>query len=898
MPESHAGSPALPDVIASPAPVGGRRLLFAGLVIATIIAVMWLMVVALAADGLDGLDFVLLGLFLVTLPWTVIGFWNAAIGFLILRFADDSVAAVTPAAARIRGDEPITASVALIVCIRNEDPARVIRNLAPMLDGLTPVGDRFHLYVLSDTSDRATAAAEEARFGDLAEQRRGRVAVTYRRRDDNAGFKAGNIRDFCLRWGGAHDFAVTLDADSFIPASAILRMVRIMQAAPEIGILQGLVVGMPSTSAFARIFQFGMRLAMWSYTTGSAWWQGDCGPHWGHNSVLRLKPFIAHCNIPPLQQGAFLGGRLGGHILSHDQIEAVLMRRAGYEVRVLPEEHLGWEENPPTLLEFIRRDIRWCQGNMQYWHFLTLPGLKFVSRYQLGFAILMFLGSPAWIGLLVLGTIGVVRAERPSAFMAPDAGLAVLVIILVMWFAPKIATVIDSLTRAQARRRYGGGWRFLVNVFTETIFFLLLSPIMWFAHTVFLATLVFGGSVGWGGQARDDHAVPVSLALAALWPQTVLGCACLAALAVAASAAIPYALLIAGGLALAVPLCVITASPAVGAALLRAGIGRLPEEIAPSPLDALALPALEMADRKSQDFSSPSPLVGEGRGGGSGDLGEAVPHSPTPTPDPSPQGGGEKNRRREATMMLDGVRAVRGVIRSLRIYYGDRERRGALDRHYRRFVADGDLVFDIGGHVGDRVASFRRLGARVVAVEPQPALATTLRLLYGRDKAVTVVEAAVGRVEGAIALKLNLANPTVSTASEAFIAAARDAPGWEGQRWTRTIEVPMTTLDALIARHGVPRFIKIDVEGYEAEVLAGLAAPVAALSFEFTTIQRDIARACIARCAAIGYCGFTASLGENLAFVHERKLAADEIAAWLTGLPDRANSGDIYATLP
>jgi FkbM family methyltransferase len=247
--------------------------------------------------------------------------------------------------------------------------------------------------------------------------------------------------------------------------------------------------------------------------------------------------------------------------------------------------------------------------------------------------------------------------------------------------------------------------------------------------------------------------------------------------------------------------------------------------------------------------------------------------------------------------MFDSVRAARGVIRSLRIYYGDRQRRGALDRHYARFVAKGDLVFDIGSHVGDRVAAFRRLGARVIAVEPQPALATTLRLLYGRDKAVTVVESAVGQAPGTIALRLNLDNPTVSTASEDFIAAAHDAPGWEGQHWTRTVDVPITTLDALIAHHGAPRFIKIDVEGYEAEVLAGLSAPVAALSFEFTTIQRDIARACVARCAAIGYGAFEASLGESLAFVYGHKLAAAEIADWLTGLPDRANSGDIYATL-
>lgn len=247
--------------------------------------------------------------------------------------------------------------------------------------------------------------------------------------------------------------------------------------------------------------------------------------------------------------------------------------------------------------------------------------------------------------------------------------------------------------------------------------------------------------------------------------------------------------------------------------------------------------------------------------------------------------------------MFDAVRTARGVIRSLRIYYGGRSRRGALDRHYGRFVAAGDLVFDIGSHVGDRVAAFRRLGARVVAVEPQPALARTLRLLYGRDKAVTVVESAAGGAPGRVALKLNLDNPTVSTASEAFIAASRGVPGWEGQQWTRTVDVPVITLDALIARHGRPRFIKIDVEGFEADVLEGLAAPVTALSFEFTTIQRDVARACIARCAAIGYRAFAASLGESLAFAHERMLDADEIAAWLMGLPASANSGDIYATL-
>ena len=242
-------------------------------------------------------------------------------------------------------------------------------------------------------------------------------------------------------------------------------------------------------------------------------------------------------------------------------------------------------------------------------------------------------------------------------------------------------------------------------------------------------------------------------------------------------------------------------------------------------------------------------------------------------------------------------RTWRGVIRSLRIYYGNRGRRAAMDDLYGRFVRSGDLVFDLGAHVGDRIASFRRLGARVVAVEPQPALVTTLRLLYGRDRKVTIEPAAIGRVSGTVALKLNVDNPTVSTASEDFVRAADGAPGWEDQTWSATIRVPLTTLDALIERHGTPSFIKIDVEGFEAEALAGLSRAVKALSFEFTTIQRDVAFACLARCTALGYRRYKAALGESQTFVQQEWRTVEDIARWLKELPAEANSGDIYATL-
>jgi FkbM family methyltransferase len=245
----------------------------------------------------------------------------------------------------------------------------------------------------------------------------------------------------------------------------------------------------------------------------------------------------------------------------------------------------------------------------------------------------------------------------------------------------------------------------------------------------------------------------------------------------------------------------------------------------------------------------------------------------------------------------DAWQAARGVIRSLRIYYGDRGRRDAMDRLYGQFVRRDDLVFDIGAHVGDRIGAFRRLGARVVAVEPQPALAATLRLLYGRDRAVAIERTAIGSREGEIELMLNVKNPTVSTASEDFLRAADGAPGWEGQAWTRRIRVPLTTLDALISRHGMPTFMKIDVEGFEAQALAGLTKPVNALSFEFTTIQRDVAMACIDRCHALGYRRYNAALGESQVFDFAQWQTGPEIARWLMALPPEANSGDIYAQL-
>lgn len=240
---------------------------------------------------------------------------------------------------------------------------------------------------------------------------------------------------------------------------------------------------------------------------------------------------------------------------------------------------------------------------------------------------------------------------------------------------------------------------------------------------------------------------------------------------------------------------------------------------------------------------------------------------------------------------------ARAVSRSLRIYHGDPARNAAMDALHAHFLKAGDLAFDIGSHVGDRISSFRRLGARVVALEPQPGPARALQLIHGRDPEVTLLKAACGDAVGEVTLKINSANPTVSTVSDAFVTAAAGAGGWEGQVWDHELVVPSTTLDALIATHGGPAFIKIDVEGFEAHVLAGLSQAVPVLSFEFTTIERDVALACLARLMALGAYRFNVALGESQQFSFDEAVDVDSMKRYLLDLPHSANSGDVYALL-
>jgi membrane glycosyltransferase len=369
-----------------------------------------------------------------------------------------------------------------------------------------------------------------------------------------------------------------LDADSIMSGAAILRLVRVMQAYPKLGIIQSLTVGTPARSAFARLFQFGMRHSMRSYTMGSAWWMGDCGPYWGHNALIRIQPFRENCEL------MHLPGKppLGGPILSHDQLEAVLMRRAGYEVRVAPVEGGSYEDNPPTLVEFAKRDVRWCLGNMQYLRCLFWPGLRFVSRVQIALAILMYVGSTAMTAAISLALI--IAATGGFTTANPRVAIWVLSLIYLISLTPKLAGLADVALTERGASRYGGSARLVVGALAEILFSWMLSVIVTLRSTVFVASLIFGRSVAWGGQVRDAHRLNWVDAWEAFWPETLVGTALFTALACLVPALLPWTLPLIAALCLSAPFAVLTSSPAFNKLLSRRGICSIPEEIEASEI--------------------------------------------------------------------------------------------------------------------------------------------------------------------------------------------------------------------------------------------------------------------------------------------------------------------------
>ena len=548
----------------------------------------WLLLHVLAPGGWTLAKLVMLAAFIGTAPWTGLCAANALIGFIILMVSRDPVRAVCPLPLQpLR----VPGRTAIAVTIRSEDMQRVMPPLRRLLIGLDLMGagDAFALFILSDTP-AALAADEERAVAAFGAQDRDPGRIRYRRRSTSTGFKAGNIMEFLDHRADGFEFMLALDADSEMSAEAVLRLLATIQAEPALAIVQHLTVGLPASSAFPRLSQFGMRAGMRTWATGQAWWQGDGGPYWGHNAIVRIAPFRAHCRLPSLRDGS--------SVLSHDQIEAAVLRGAGWGVRVLPEEDGSREANPPALPEFLRRELRWLAGNMQYWHLLRLPGLRPMGRWQLIQAILLFAGTPLYL-LFLLAAATAAATDPVSPFPAHW-----VLMLSLAWpgalYAPKLLGYAEVALSPAKRARYGGMVRLVPGALAEFAFTLLMDAISAVAKTAAMLRLALGVPATWTPQNRNDRGVGWLEAARLLWLQTLSGVVVFAGFAHAGWATALWSTPFAGGLLVAIPFCVLTANGRVGRWMRDHRIAAVPEELFRSheqtPVLMVGLQPQEQAD--------------------------------------------------------------------------------------------------------------------------------------------------------------------------------------------------------------------------------------------------------------------------------------------------------------
>ena len=467
-----------------------------------------------------------------------------------------------------------TARTALLLPVYEEDPRLVCAAVAVMRAALVNQHlGTVAIHVLSDTQSAAGASAERVAFAEFARDAPDAVPVHYRRRADNGGRKTGNIADFCATWGRHYDFMLVLDADSLMTGDAVARLVGAMEANPGAGIIQTMIYPVGRDSLFARVQQFGARLYGPLLARGVEIWQGSRGSFWGHNAIIRIAPFMEHCGLPVLPGAA----PLGGEILCHDTVEAALMVKAGWEVWLMPDETGSFEQTPTNLVDHLVRDRRWCQGNLQHIRLLRTPGLRTASLVHLSMGILHYLSPLLLVAFIATGA-------AMSGNWAQGAGahalrMDMLGMVLVLMFAPKLASLAAALSSQERAAPYGGRIRLLASALLEQVFGLLAGPVSIVFYTVFVADILMGRIVKWDAQARGDRAPGWDEC--AMYLGVPVSAAALCVASIAACGAGLGCWLMAPGLVIAVPLAVLSGSSAAGLAARRLGLFLTPGETGP-----------------------------------------------------------------------------------------------------------------------------------------------------------------------------------------------------------------------------------------------------------------------------------------------------------------------------
>ncbi|MFG6666285.1 glucans biosynthesis glucosyltransferase MdoH [Halomonas sp. HNIBRBA4712] len=514
-----------------------RRTLFALLVLGSSVTG-GLAMARMVADLALGWQVVLLALFTLTFSWIAMAFWGAMCGFLLCALRLDPLTL-----RRQRPTAPnayrLVSKTALVMPVYAEPPVSTIAGLEATCRSLLnqasaqsesvadKLSEHFDVFILSDTQDPAKAREESAHVTALQQRLAGQINVYYRRRENNEGRKAGNIAEFCRRWGRLYDYMVVLDADSLMSGATLLHMVHRMQREPQVGLIQTVPIPVGQRTLFGRFQQLASALYSPMLAAGQSFWQGDAANYWGHNAIIRTRAFMAHAGLPALPGKAPLGGEL----LSHDFVEAALLKRGGWQVlldtgattavsRQAPHtgaSHNSFEAMPSNFLDFAKRDRRWLQGNLQHLRLLTGAGFHPISRLHFLFGAFAYLSSMVWLALLVCtGLLVCLTAldTTPHQPLPQPLSLGLLSVTLFMLLAPKLLGFL--LTLFQCPHAFGGRVRLTVSVVLEVLFAALTAPLMMAWHSLFIINVLFGRSIEWQTQHRGER----SLAWREVWWHT------------------------------------------------------------------------------------------------------------------------------------------------------------------------------------------------------------------------------------------------------------------------------------------------------------------------------------------------------------------------------------------
>lgn len=460
-------------------------------------------------------------------------------GFWLVWGGSAAVMGVFVPTAKRSGDARLVPQgmTAILVPIYNEDPVETFARIAAMNRSLITLGiaHKFHIAVLSDTQSMETAAQETIWFEQLLHEPMSEGRIFYRRRERNTGRKAGNIEDFIARSGAAYDYAVILDADSLMEGETIGELARRMDADADLGLLQTVPKIIRARTLFGRAMQFSAGYLSPNFARGAALMQGWEGPYWGHNAIVRVRAFAASCGLPELS------GKppFGGHILSHDYVEAALLSRAGWKVIVDPDLGGSYEEGPENLIEYAKRDRRWCQGNLQHRRLISAPGLKLWSRFTFIQGIMAYLASPLWLMLFIASILAAIFPDRRPVwlpFNEPPLEMWVLgAAVATVLVLPKLMILIRGLVDGR-NQRFGGTPRVFASIVSEIVLSTIMAPVMLLLQTRAVTQVLLGLDGGWPATKRGQNWIGMRAAIEASWWIVALGAVTLGGTAIFAPA--------------------------------------------------------------------------------------------------------------------------------------------------------------------------------------------------------------------------------------------------------------------------------------------------------------------------------------------------------------------------